>query len=82
MKLMDLEGKELRPILPALVRMALCVPIDSSIEWLEKKKKILIKLSSAETANNIVSLLSVDFHALDSDVRKEIAIRSKECRHL
>lgn len=72
-----LEESEVRAILPSLVRMALCVPIDNSDEWLEKKKRILIKLSSIDTTNIIISLLSADFHSLDTDVRKEIAIRSK-----
>ncbi len=83
MERLDVEGihslpdHELRPLLPSLVRMALCVPIDTSNEWMEKKKGILIKLSSTDVANTIVSLLSVDFHALDMDLRKEIAVRSK-----
>lgn len=76
-KINALSSNEIRPILPSLVRMALCMPLDSSEEWLEKKKRILIKLSAIEISNSIVTLLSVDFHSLDLDVKKEMMIRSK-----
>lgn len=83
MRLVDVEAiaglsdEELRPVLPCLVRMALCVPIDAGDQWLQQKKFILMKLSTSERANAIVSLLSVDFHALDGDLRKEMQIRSR-----
>lgn len=76
-KINALSSNEIRPILPSLVRMALCMPLDSSEEWLEKKKRILIKLSAIEISNSIVTLLSVDFHSLDMDVKKEMMVRSK-----
>lgn len=76
-KINALTHSQIRPILPSLVRMALCMPLDSSEEWLEKKKRILIKLSGIEISNSIVTLLSVDFHSLDMDVKKEVMLRSK-----
>ncbi|KAI1291959.1 Integrator complex subunit 2 [Halotydeus destructor] len=73
----SMAASEIRPLMPSLVRMALCMSPDSSQDWVQRKKKILKKLSSNETANSIVSLLSVDFHALDIDVKKEVLLRQK-----
>lgn len=73
----SLSVTELRPFLPCLVRMALCQPLDSSEEWIERKKKILQKLSESEMVDSIVSLLSVDFHTLDQEVKKELMSRNK-----
>lgn len=57
--------------------MALCMTIDTGADWSWRKKRILQKLSATETPNSIVSLLSVDFHGLDADVKKELMVRSK-----
>ena len=73
----SLSVTEVRPFLPCLVRMALCQPLDSSEEWIERKKKILQKLSESEMVDSIVSLLSVDFHTLDQEVKKELMSRNK-----
>lgn len=66
-----LTETELRPLLPCLVRMALCVPLDQSAEWAQKRKVILQLLAGIEVVNSLVALLSIDFHALEVDVRKE-----------
>lgn len=73
----QLPEQEIRPIFPCLVRMALCMTLDTSEEWVERKKRILQKLSETEIANSIVSLLSVDFHSLEVDVKKEMMLRTK-----
>lgn len=67
--------KDLRPILPSLVRMALCAPIDNSEEWTSRRKRILKILSGIDFVNGIVALLSIDFRALEQDVRKEQLLR-------
>ncbi|RWS15481.1 Integrator complex subunit 2-like protein [Dinothrombium tinctorium] len=77
----QLSDKEMRPLLPCLVRMALCVSIDTSDQWVDQKKCILQVLSETDVANSIVSLLSVDFHALEIDVKKEQQFRSKLGSH-
>lgn len=80
MNLVNLESlptTELRPFLPCLVRMALCQPLDASDEWVDRKKKILKKLSESDSVDSIVSLLSVDFHSLDQEVKKELMSRNK-----
>ncbi|XP_068086623.1 integrator complex subunit 2 [Anabrus simplex] len=69
--------KEIRPILPCLVRMSLISPLDNTRECAEGRKEILTLLSGIELVNSIVALLSIDFHALESDVKKEQQLRQK-----
>lgn len=66
-----LSESELRPLLPCLVRMALCAPLDQTADWVEKRKVILQLLSGIELVNSLVALLSIDFHTLEVDVKKE-----------
>lgn len=75
MQLSALSDPELRLLLPCLVRMALCAPADQSNAWAQDKKQILRLLSGVEAVNSIVALLSVDFHALEQDARKEQQLR-------
>lgn len=70
-----LPEKDLRPVLPCLVRMALCKPLDESESWSASKKEVLKILSGIEVVNSIVALLSIDFHALEQDVNKEQQLR-------
>lgn len=72
-----LPEKDLRPVLPCLVRMALCKPLDESESWSASKKEVLKILSGIEVVNSIVALLSIDFHALEQDVNKEQQLRTK-----
>lgn len=74
-QLAALSDPELRLLLPCLVRMALCAPADQSQAWAQDKKLILRLLSGVEAVNSIVALLSVDFHALEQDARKEQQLR-------
>ncbi|XP_051176498.1 integrator complex subunit 2 [Leptopilina boulardi] len=69
--------KEVRPILPCLVRMSLISPLDITKECVEARKEILTILSAIESVNSIVGLLSIDFHGLEIDVRKEQQLRQK-----
>ncbi|XP_046387078.1 integrator complex subunit 2 [Ischnura elegans] len=71
------SAKELRPILPCLVRMSLISPTDSTRECAEARKCILTLLSGIELVNAIVALLSIDFHTLETDVKKEQQLRQK-----
>lgn len=68
---------ELRPVLASLVRMSLIASLDKSTACYEGRTAVLRVLSRVELVNNLVALLSIDFHALETDVRKEIALRSK-----
>ncbi|KAF5306212.1 hypothetical protein FQR65_LT18603 [Abscondita terminalis] len=68
---------EIRPILPCLVRMSLISPLDTSKKCSGQKIDILTIISGIEYVNSIVALLSIDFHALESDVRKEQQLRQK-----
>lgn len=77
-RLAALSDPELRLLLPCLVRMALCAPADQSQTWAQDKKLILRLLSGVEAVNSIVALLSVDFHALEQDARKEQQLRSSQ----
>lgn len=68
---------EIRPLLPSLVRMSLLSPLDKTKSTTDTRKQILSLLVSLEEVNNIVSLLQVDYHELEIDVRKEQQLRQK-----
>ena len=68
---------EIRPLLPCLVRMSLLAPLDKTKTTTDTRKQILSLLVSLEEVNNIVSLLQVDYHELETDVRKEQQLRQK-----
>ncbi|XP_063376210.1 integrator complex subunit 2 [Cydia fagiglandana] len=68
---------EIRPIIPCLVRMALISPLDITRYCAEAKKDILTLLSGIDLVNFIVSLLSIEFHTLEVDVKKEQQMRQK-----
>ena len=74
-RLSALPESALRPILPCLVRMSLCASLDSSARWTLERKKILKCLSGVEVVNSLVGLLSIDFHELEQDARKELQLR-------
>ncbi|RZF41357.1 hypothetical protein LSTR_LSTR000071 [Laodelphax striatellus] len=76
-ELSSFEQKDLRPILPCLVRMSLISPVDTTKKCLENKKEILTLLSGIDLVNAIVALLSIDFHALEVDVKREQQLRQK-----
>ena len=69
------SDSELRPVLPGLVRMALCSPLDDSDAGKQLQKSVFAILSRLEVVNSIVSMLSIDFHALEQDVTKEQKLR-------
>ena len=67
--------KDLRPVLPCLVRLSLISSVDSTKKCTENKKEILNVLSGIEMVNSIVAFLSIDFHALEIEVKKEQQLR-------
>lgn len=69
--------QEIRPVLPCLVRMGLISPLDTSKKCTKMKIDILTIVSGMELVNSIVALLSIDFHKLEVDVRKEQQLRQK-----
>ncbi|XP_071448160.1 integrator complex subunit 2 [Hetaerina americana] len=71
------SAKELRPILPCLVRISLISPLNLTRECAEARKGIFTLLSSIDLVNSIVALLTIDFHALETDVKKEQQLRQK-----
>jgi integrator complex subunit 2 len=66
---------EIRPVLPTLARISLLPPLDSSKKCADERIKILAALSGIEAVNSIVAWLSIDFHALEVDVKREQQIR-------
>lgn len=74
-RLSSFKDQELRSVLPCLVRAALCAPVDTSGKWTKSRKDILKILAGVEVVNSIVALLSIDFHALEQDVKKEQQLR-------
>ena len=71
----QLPFTDIRPALPCLVRTALCAPVDKSSGWATARKDVLKILAGIEDVNSIVALLSIDFHALEQDVKKEQQLR-------
>ena len=67
--------EQLRPILPCLSRMSLINPLDESAECASRRRIIFGKLAAIELVNSIVGLLSIDFHTLEVDVKKEQQLR-------
>ncbi|KAK7576672.1 hypothetical protein V9T40_012958 [Parthenolecanium corni] len=76
-QLAKFRSRQIRSILPCLVRMSLIAPDDSTTKCLENRKEILTLLSNIEVVNSIVALLSIDFHKLEVDVKAEQALRKK-----
>ncbi|GAB1607223.1 integrator complex subunit 2-like [Argonauta hians] len=75
--LSHMSESKLRPVLPALVRMALCKSVDTSEAWATSRKTVLNILSNFDVVNGLVALLSIDFHSLEQDVKKEQNLRDK-----
>lgn len=73
--LMKCSQEEIRPIIPCLVRMALISPLDVTRYCAEAKKDVLIILSGIDLVNFIVSLLSIEFNTLETDLKKEQQMR-------
>lgn len=69
--------QQIRPVLPCLVRMSLISPLDTSGKCSRQKMDILTITSGIELVNSIVALLSIDFHVLEGDVKKEQQLRQK-----
>lgn len=76
-ELVKCSEEEIRPVLPCLVRMGLISPLDTSKKCTNMKVQILTIVSSMELVNSIVALLSIDFHKLEIDVKKEQQLRQK-----
>lgn len=74
-QLAECTEREVRPILPCLVRMSLIAPLDTTTVCIETRKEILTILSGIESVNSMVALLSIDFHSLETDVRREQQLR-------
>lgn len=76
-ELSKMSAKEIRPILPSLVRMSLISANDTMPTKVcaEGRKDILTLLSGIELVNSIVALLSIEFHALEIDVKQEQLLR-------
>ncbi|XP_046325730.2 integrator complex subunit 2-like isoform X2 [Haliotis rufescens] len=75
--LSECSESDIRPVLVSLVRMALCSPLETSDSWTKARKDVLKILSGLDVVNSIVALLSIDFHALEQDVKKEQQLRAK-----
>eukprot|EP00092_Neocalanus_flemingeri_P019401 GFUD01021015.1.p1 GENE.GFUD01021015.1~~GFUD01021015.1.p1 ORF type:complete len:1102 (+),score=357.95 GFUD01021015.1:297-3602(+) len=75
--ILSCSDESLRPILACLVRMSLIAPLDQSTTCLQGRTSVLQVLSRIELVNSIVALLSIDFHALETDVKKEQQLRQK-----
>lgn len=75
--LLEYPLTSIRPFLPCLTRMQFCSSLDKSAIWEEKLKSLMQLLSEMEAVNDIIALLSIDFHALETNARIEIKHYSK-----
>ncbi|CAG0913825.1 unnamed protein product [Notodromas monacha] len=75
-KLSEFSEDDLRPILPALVRMTVIGAFDGEVFWLSKNR-LFGCLLSVDAANGVTSLLSADFLSLDEDFSKEMQLCEK-----
>ena len=57
--------------------MSLIAPLDQSTSCMTARSRVLQVLSRCETVNSIVALLSINFHALELDVKREQQMRQK-----
>lgn len=73
--LSECTEEEIRAVMPCLARMSLIGPLDQSPECALSRRMVFKILSGRETVNSIVGLLSIDFHALEVDVKKEQTLR-------
>lgn len=74
-ELIKFSAEELRPILPCLVRMCLVAPLDTTKKCTEGRKRMSVYLSNLYIVNSIITSLSIDFHGLELDVKKEQMLR-------
>jgi integrator complex subunit 2 len=73
--LAECNEEEIRAVMPCLARMSLIGPLDQSSECTKSRRMVFQILSGREIVNSIVGLLSIDFHALEVDVKKEQMLR-------
>ena len=57
--------------------MSLIAPLDQSTSCMTARSRVLQVLSRCETVNSIVALLSINFHQLELDVKREQQMRQK-----
>ena len=57
--------------------MSLIAPLDQSTACMTARSRVLQVLSRCETVNSIVALLSINFHQLELDVKREQQMRQK-----
>lgn len=69
------DEKELRSLLPCLVRMVTLKQLDNTKTTIDSRAQILSLLVGIVQVNNIVALLQIDFHELETDIRKEQQLR-------
>ncbi|XP_021962074.1 integrator complex subunit 2 isoform X2 [Folsomia candida] len=78
---MDEIGKfspdQLRPFVPVLTRAGLLHQSEAFAKSSDFVQPILLNLIQNEAANNIVSLLQLDYQNLEMDVKKELQLRQK-----
>ena len=65
----------LRPVLPCLVRMSVCKPLDLTDDWTLKREQLLRCILGIPAGNSIYNYLSIDFACLEKDLRKEQKLR-------
>lgn len=70
-ELCEYEESLLRPVLPCLVRLSVCKPLDSNDDWTSKREHVLCCILGAAAGNSIHNYLSVDFAYLETDLKKE-----------
>ncbi|OTF81453.1 integrator complex subunit 2-like protein, partial [Euroglyphus maynei] len=73
----QLPSRDIRYILPCLVRMCHCDTIDSSRKCLDNRRKLKRILTSFPEANDIRQILDIDYVQLETEVKKDLQLRLK-----
>lgn len=74
-RLSSCSDEEIRAVMPCLSRMSLIASLDLSHECTQSKRLLSKILAGKEMVNSIVGLLTVDFKALERDVKNEQSLR-------
>jgi integrator complex subunit 2 len=73
--LAECTEEEIRAVMLCLARISLISPLDQSSECTQTSRMVFQILTSREIVNSVVGLPSIDFHALEVDIKTEQMLR-------
>lgn len=70
-KIHKADRKHIRPLLPCIVRMTVCHPLDLSSSWADKIQDFWQIIYHDENVNGIISILDINYLHLEKDTEAE-----------